>query len=81
MEDFTAAMATAVALIVGLDGDLVAIVSLSLLVSITAVSLATVCGLPLGAAVAVFRFPGRNQVGALLNALMGLPPVVVGLAL
>jgi tungstate transport system permease protein len=81
MEDFSAAIATAVALIVRLDRDLVAIVSLSLLVSIAAVSLATVCGLPLGAAVAIFRFPGRNQVGALLNALMGLPPVVVGLAL
>ena len=74
MEDFTAAIATALALIVRLDHDLVAIVSLSLLVSIAAVSLAAVCGLPLGAAIAVFRFPGRNQVGALLNAMMGLPP-------
>jgi tungstate transport system permease protein len=81
MEDFTAAFTTALALIVGFDRDLVAIVCLSLLVSMAAVSLAAVCGLPLGAAVAVFRFPGRSAVGALLNAMMGLPPVVVGLAL
>jgi tungstate transport system permease protein len=81
MEDFTAAFATALTLIIDFDRDLVAIVSLSLLVSLAAVTLATVCGLPLGAAVAVCRFPGRNLVGALLNAMMGLPPVVVGLAL
>jgi tungstate transport system permease protein len=81
MDDFTAAFATAMALIVGLDRDLMAIVSLSLMVSVAAVSLATVSGLPLGAAVAVLRFPGRGLAGALLNAMMGLPPVVVGLAL
>ena len=81
MEDFTAAFKTALMLIVGCDRDLVAIVSLSLLVSMGAVSLAAVGGLPLGAAVAVCRFPGRNLVAALLNAMMGLPPVVVGLAL
>jgi tungstate transport system permease protein len=81
MHDFTTAFATALALIVELDHDLVAIVCLSLVVSLAAVSLAAVCGLPLGAAVAVCRFPGRGLVGALLNAMMGLPPVVVGLAL
>jgi tungstate transport system permease protein len=81
MEDLTAAFATALALIVGLERDLVEIVSLSLIVSLSAVLLAAACGLPLGAAVAVCRFPGRNLVGALLNAMMGLPPVVVGLAL
>jgi tungstate transport system permease protein len=81
MDDVTAAFATAIVLIVGLDRDLVAIVSLSLLVSGAAVSLAAGFGLPLGAAVAVLRFPGRSLVGALLNAMMGLPPVVVGLAL
>jgi tungstate transport system permease protein len=43
------------------------------------VLLAAVCGLPLGAAVAVWRFPGRTAIGVLLNAMMGLPPVVVGL--
>jgi tungstate transport system permease protein len=81
MHDFTAAFGTALALILELDHDLVAIVSLSLMVSLTAVCLAAVCGLPLGAAVAVLRFPGRNPLRALLNATMGLPPVVVGLAL
>jgi tungstate transport system permease protein len=55
------------------------IVALSLQVSLSAVLLATALGLPLGAAVAVGRFPGRRTVIVLLNALMGLPPVVVGL--
>jgi len=55
------------------------IVVLSLEVSLAAVLLATALGLPLGAAVAVGRFPGRRPVIVLLNALMGLPPVVVGL--
>ena len=56
------------------------IVALSLEVSLAAVLLATAIGLPLGAAVAVGRFRGRRAVIVLLNALMGLPPVVVGLA-
>jgi len=81
MHDFTAAFGTALALIVEFDHDLVAIVSLSLVVSLPAVGLAAVCGLPLGAAVAVLQFPGRSLLGTLLNATMGLPPVVVGLAL
>ena len=55
------------------------IVALSLQVSLSAVALATVLGLPVGAAVAVGRFPGRRAAIVLLNALMGLPPVVVGL--
>jgi len=52
---------------------------LSLAVSLSAVALATLLGLPLGAAIAVSRFPGRQAVIVVLNALMGLPPVVVGL--
>ena len=56
------------------------IVALSLEVSLAAVGLATLAGLPLGAAIAVGRFPGRKTLIVLLNALMGLPPVVVGLA-
>jgi tungstate transport system permease protein len=60
--------------------ELWAIVLLSLQVSMTAVGLATLAGLPLGAAIAVGRFRGRSAVIVLLNALMGLPPVVVGLA-
>src|SRR5688572_2845199 len=61
--------------------DLWDIVALSLQVSLSAVVLATLGGLPLGAAIAVGRFPGRPAVIVLLNALMGLPPVVVGLAI
>jgi tungstate transport system permease protein len=63
-----------------IDVRLWQVVALSLQVSLTAVLLATVLGLPLGAAVAVGRFPGRGALIVLLNALMGLPPVVVGLA-
>jgi tungstate transport system permease protein len=61
------------------DQTLIAIVSLSLSISLTAVLFATVLGLPLGAALAVLRFPGRNAAVVLVNALMGLPPVVAGL--
>src|SRR5687768_954639 len=57
------------------------IVLLSLQVSLSAVVAASVLGLPLGAAIAVGRFPGRHALIVLLNALMGLPPVVVGLAI
>jgi tungstate transport system permease protein len=56
------------------------IVLLSLEVSLAAVGVATLAGLPLGAAIAIGRFPGRKTLVVLLNALMGLPPVVVGLA-
>jgi tungstate transport system permease protein len=73
------ALATALHLIMVRDPDLVAIVALSLQVSLTAVAFATAIGLPLGALVAVFRFSGRGLVVALLNTFMGLPPVVVGL--
>src|SRR5258708_34009246 len=62
-----------------LDADLWSIVLLSLEVSLSAVLLATLLGLPLGAVVAVKRFPARKAVIVVLNALMGLPPVVVGL--
>ena len=62
-----------------LDAGLWSIVFLSLEVSLSAVLLATLVGLPLGALIAVGRFPGRRAVVIVLNALMGLPPVVVGL--
>jgi tungstate transport system permease protein len=62
-----------------LEAELWRIVVLSLQVSLSAVGIAMVLGLPLGAALAVLRFPGRNAVVVTLNALMGLPPVVVGL--
>ncbi len=66
-------------LIAGFDSTLAQIVGLSLQVSLTAVLIATLIGLPLGATVAVERFRGRQTVIVLLNAMMGLPPVVVGL--
>jgi len=66
-------------LVATLDLRLWEIVGLSLAVSLSAVALATLVGLPLGAAIAVGRFPGRQAVIVVLNALMGLPPVVVGL--
>ena len=66
-------------LVATLDLRLWEIVGLSLAVSLSAVALATLLGLPLGAAIAVGRFPGRQAVIVVLNALMGLPPVVVGL--
>jgi tungstate transport system permease protein len=65
--------------VAGLDVELWRIVALSLQVSLGAVALATLIGLPLGALVAVGRFHGRRAVIVALNALMGLPPVVVGL--
>lgn len=81
MDEFGGALATALRLIATLDQSLMSIVVRSLLISLSAVALATLIGLPLGAIVAVYHFPGRALVGALLNALMGLPPVVVGLVL
>jgi tungstate transport system permease protein len=80
MDQIASAFDTAIALLVSLDADLVQIVVLSLKVSVVAVLLAAVIGLPLGAAVALLQFPGRRFVAVTLNALMGLPPVVVGLA-
>jgi tungstate transport system permease protein len=62
-----------------LDRELWHIVALSLEVSLSAVLIATLLGLPLGALLAVRRFRGRRAVIVLVNALMGLPPVVVGL--
>ncbi|HUG97605.1 MAG TPA: ABC transporter permease [Gammaproteobacteria bacterium] len=79
MNDLSAAFALAARLVFGLDPELVEVVLLSFYVSVFAVALATAVGLPLGAAVGMFRFPGRRVVVVMLNALMGLPPVVVGL--
>src|SRR6266851_2017730 len=79
MNDFAAALRTAFALIGGFDGDLREIVSLSLAVSLTASACAFAIGAPLGTALAVYRFPGRGALVVTVNALLGLPPVVVGL--
>jgi tungstate transport system permease protein len=70
---------TALSLVLGLDPALLAIVRVSLLVSLSAVFFAALIGMPLGAFIALNRFPGRQAVIVLLNALMGLPPVVAGL--
>jgi tungstate transport system permease protein len=79
MIEFSQALAAAGTLIAGFDTKLVEIVLLSLRVSLVAVAIACLIGLPLGAAIAVNRFSGRRALIVLLNALMGLPPVVVGL--
>jgi tungstate transport system permease protein len=79
--DFGQAVLSALHLIAGFDAKLAQIVGLSLEVSLSAVVIAAAIGLPLGAAVALTRFTGRQAAIVLLNALMGLPPVVVGLAI
>ena len=79
MTDFVAAFQTAFAMIVTLDAGLMEIVGLSLRVNFTAVGFAVLIGLPVGAAVAIFPFPGRRVLVVVMNALMGMPPVVVGL--
>jgi len=72
--------ASALQLVLTGDPALFAIVRLSLIVSLTAVLFATLFGVPAGAALALTRFRGREAVIVVLNAAMGLPPVVVGLA-
>jgi tungstate transport system permease protein len=72
--------ASALQLVLNADPTLLGIVRLSLIVSLSAVTLAAIVGIPLGALVALTRFPGREVVIVALNAMMGLPPVVVGLA-
>jgi tungstate transport system permease protein len=79
MNDFSGAFYTAVELIVRFDSDLRAIVALSLGVSLTASACAFAIGAPLGTALAVYRFRGRGALVVMVNALLGLPPVVVGL--
>jgi tungstate transport system permease protein len=71
--------ASALDLVLRADPALIAIVRLSLLVSLSAVAIAAAIGIPLGGLIALTRFPGRSVAIVLLNALMGLPPVVVGL--
>ena len=67
-------------LVTGLDSDLLAIVGLSLRVSLQAIFYAALFGAPLGAALAIWSFPGRQVLVVLSTSLMALPPVVVGLA-
>jgi tungstate transport system permease protein len=79
MNDFGDAFYTAVKLIGRFDPDLRSIVALSLGVSLTASACAFAIGAPLGTALAVYRFRGRGVLVVIVNALLGLPPVVVGL--
>ena len=79
MESFWQILGEAVGLILAWDSDLIEIIGLSLRVTLTAVAVACVVGLPLGAVVGAFSFTGRAVATVILNALMGLPPVVVGL--
>jgi tungstate transport system permease protein len=81
MNDFVRSIGAALSLIGGLDPELLSIVALSLRVSLSASVIALVVGAPIGAWLAIARFPGRQIVIVLTNALLGLPPVVVGLAL
>lgn len=79
MHDVSSAFVTALQLLIQADPVLLEIIRLSLQVSASALLLASIIGLPLGAWLGLVRFPGRGFIIALLNALMGLPPVVVGL--
>ena len=80
MNEFTHAFVTAASLLAGADPELIEIIVRSLVVSLTAVAIAIVVGMPVGALLAITRFPGRTSLIVIVNALMGLPPVVVGLA-
>lgn len=79
MSEIGQAAARALGLIWAADAELLAIVSLSLEVSLSATAIAAALGLPLGAFLAVARFPGHGTLVLLVNVGMGLPPVVVGL--
>jgi tungstate transport system permease protein len=79
VSDILDAGAIALALILSLDAELFRIVRLSLGISLSAVAVAGIISLPVGAALAVYDFRGRGPLIVILNALMGLPPVVVGL--
>ena len=79
MQDISEAFSVAIGLILSADADLLEIVLLSIRVSLSATVLACSFGLVAGAVLAVTRFRGRGLVLTALNALMGLPPVVVGL--
>jgi len=80
MNEFAQALAMAASLIGHFDADLRGIVLLSLSVSLTASLIAFTIGAPLGTALAIYRFPGKSALIVFANALLGLPPVVVGLA-
>ena len=80
MNDFSTAVTLALAMIVGGDAELYGIIGLSLQVSLSAAVIAGIIGSPAGAALAIYRFRGRSAIVLVINAMLGLPPVVVGLA-
>ena len=80
MNEFSSAISAALSMIATLDAGLLEIVLLSLRISLSAVVIASIVALPLGALIALQPFPGRRGVVVIMNASMGLPPVVVGLA-
>jgi len=81
MNDFARSVSAALSLIGRLDPELLGIVGLSLRVSLSASVVALLIGAPFGAWLAIARFPGRHAIIVFTNALLGLPPVVVGLGL
>ncbi|HEX9390528.1 MAG TPA: ABC transporter permease [Usitatibacteraceae bacterium] len=79
MSEISQGLAQAFGLVAAADPQLLSIIWLSLAVSGTAVMVAALFALPFGAWLALARFPGRQSLIALLNGMMGLPPVVIGL--
>ncbi len=79
MDDLWLALERALGLVLSLDDSLLEIVWLSLRLSLIAVCISLLIGLPFGAVLALYRFPGRRALVILVNVFMGLPPVVVGL--
>lgn len=77
--DLSNAFLAAFQLMIGLDPQFLQIIAVSLRVTLTSVLVAALIGVPLGAWLAVSRFPGRTGVIVIINGLMGLPPVVAGL--
>jgi ABC-type Fe3+ transport system permease subunit len=78
---FRQALITAIALVGSFDPEIAGIAALSLRVSLSARIIAIMIGAPMGGAAAICRFPGQTTVIVLVNALLGLPPVVVGRAI
>ncbi len=81
MHDFAQAIVIALSLIASFDSEMIGIVALSLRVSLSASLIAMAIGAPFGAVLAISRFRGRHAIVVLTNALLGLPPVVAGLAI
>ncbi len=80
MIDLASILKLALSLVASGDPELMRIIGLSVRVTLSAVALGCLIGVPFGAALVVLRFPGRGVLTTLINAFMGLPPVVVGLA-